>query len=163
MKLRAVLVALVVVGAAGPALACTQVKDWISVCTEGSDWQAVVSKDGKILFRNADNYKVQLLVYKGGTADGLSVEDAAQSTVTNYKKSSQEYNVLARGKMPSGNIVFTSYAKRNDVEYVYANTLSMGSRETLRIVTWRNGTEAGEADRLAHRAFGALIKAEGSR
>lgn len=161
--IRAALVAVIVVSAANPVLACTQVKDWLAVCTQGSDWEAVVDKDGETLFRNADNYKAQLLVYKGGTADGLTVEDAAESSVNSDAGQSQEYDILARGKMPSGNIVFTSRSKRDDIEYVYASTLSMGARETVRIITWRRGTDATEADRIAHLTFGALIKVEGSR
>ncbi len=146
-----------------PAEACTQLKDWLSVCTEASDWEAVVDDDGDTVFRDAQNYKGQVLVYKGGTADGLSVEDAAAAAVRSDTKASQSYEILARGKMPSGNIVFASSAKRDDVYYVYATTLSMGARETVRIITWRRGDEVVEADRLAHRAFGALVKVEGSR
>ena len=163
LGIRAVCVALAALALAGPVSACTDVRDWLSVCTDSSQWEAVVDKDGETLFRNVDNYKAQVLVYKGGIADGATVEDAARSSANSDAKSSQDYKALARGEMPSGNIVFTSYAKRNDVDYIYASTLSMGARETLRITTWRRGTEATEADRLAHRAFGKLIKVEGSR
>lgn len=148
---------------ATPALACTQVKDWISVCTEGSQWEAVVDGDGDTLFRNTENFQGQLLVYKGGTADGLEIEDAAQTAVNSDTKSSQDYKILGRGKMASGNIIFTSSAKRADVDYIYTTTLSMGAKETLRIVTWRRGVEASDADRRAHLAFGKLIKLEGPR
>jgi hypothetical protein len=148
--------------AASPVDACTQIKEWLSVCTQASDWEAVIDDDGETLFRDPQNNKGQVLVYKDGTADGLSVEDAAVAAVKSDKKASQSYDILARGKMPSGNIVFTSAAKRDDVDYVYATTLSMGAKVTVRITTWRRGIEVREADRLAHRAFGALVKVEGS-
>ncbi|MEP3346197.1 MAG: hypothetical protein ABJN34_00505 [Litoreibacter sp.] len=146
-----------------PASACTEVKDWLSVCTDGSKWEAVVDKDGEILFRDTDTFKGQLLVYKGGTGDGLEVEDAAASASQSDKKSSEEYEILTRGKMPSGNIVFTSHAKRDGTDYIYVTTLSMGAKETLRITTWQRGTQVTDADRVAHRAFGALIKLKGTR
>lgn len=159
----ALCVSAAVLVAASPADACTQLKDWLSVCTEGSEWETVVDGDGDTVFRDVQNYKGQLLVYKGGTADGLTVEDAAAAAVKSDTKASQSYDILAQGKMPSGNIVFASSAKRDDVDYVYATTLSMGAKETVRIITWRRGVEVREADRLAHRAFGALVKVEGSR
>lgn len=148
---------------AAQAAACTEFRDWLLVCTDGSNWKAVTDNDGDLLFRSADNYMAQLLVYKGGTADGLEIEDAAQAAVVSDKKASQVYEVTGRGKMASGNIVFTSFAKRRDVDRVYTNTLSMGAKETLRIVTWRNGTDITDADRKAHLAFGALLKQEGTR
>ena len=161
----ALCVSVAVLVVASPTEACTQLKDWPSVCIEGSEWEAAVDGDGDTVFRDVQNYKGQVLVYKGGTADGLTVEDAAAAAaaVRSDTKASQSYDILARGKMPSGNIVFASSAKRDDVDYVYATTLSMGAKETVRIITWRRGVEVHEADRLAHRAFGALVKVEGSR
>ena len=159
----ALCVSVAVLVVASPTEACTQLKDWLSVCIEGSEWEAAVDGDGDTVFRDVQNYKGQVLVYKRSTADGLTVEDAAAAAVRSDTKASQSYDILARGKMPSGNIVFASSAKRDDVDYVYATTLSMGAKETVRIITWRRGVEVHEADRLAHRAFVALVKVEGSR
>lgn len=159
---KVVFLALLIVPATSQMImACTVISEalGVSICTEDSGWQLRDRSASGYTFYHAErDVAASLRIYDGGENDGLTAESAANVIAASDGRETEDFAFFSFGQMPSGNFVYTATGTVLGLSFVYVNTISVGSEETLRIQTWRRGTQLSDTDREVHLEFGRLLR-----
>lgn len=131
----------------------------VKLCGVPDGWGAVAPQaHASAEFRRDDGFFAQLIIDAAGSDQGLTLSAASDAVIRNMRDSvsGSNFELLMRGTNPgireSEIIVYS--AKLEGIPFIFANTVYVGQRETIQIITWRIAEELATEDRAAHLDFG---------
>lgn len=131
----------------------------VKLCGVPDGWIAVTPRaHASAEFRRNDGFFAQLIIDAAGSDQGLTLSAASDAVVRNMRDSvgGSEFELLMRGAsqgIRESEIIVYS-AKFEGIPFIFANTVYVGQRETIQIITWRIAEELTAEDRAAHLDFG---------
>ena len=131
----------------------------VKLCGVPSDWKAVAPRARAAAeFHRNDGFFAQLIIDAAGSDQAFTLSTAADEVIRNSQHSmgGGGFEVLMRGKnsgIRSSEIVVYR-AQLEGIPFIFANTIYVGKRETIQLVTWRISDELTDEDRAAHLDFG---------